>query len=112
MSTAFIIQCLRASLLLGCAYGATLPANAKRPFTVGQGVQTSSGLVLGQPASSRSQVSQYLGIPFAQPPLGKLRFAAPQAYSGTGTINATAYVSRYMKIPSGENSNALSHRRW
>ena len=93
MSITSIIQCLRVSLLFGCAYGATLPENPKRHFTVGQGVQTSSGLVLGQPASSRIQVSQYLGIPFAQPPLGKLRFAAPQAFSGTGTINATAYVS-------------------
>ena len=93
MSTTFIIQCLRASLLLGYAYGATLPENANRSFTVGQGVQTSSGLVLGKPASSRTQVSQYLGIPFAQPPLGGLRFAAPQAFSSSGTINATAYVS-------------------
>ena len=93
MSTTLIFQYLRASLLLTCVYGATLPEIANRPFTVGQGVQTSSGLVLGQPASSRNQVSQYLGIPFAQPPLGKLRFAAPQAFSGTGTINATAYVS-------------------
>ena len=93
MSTTFILQCLRASLLLGYAYGATLPENAKRPFTVGQEVQTSSGLVLGEPASPRTQVSQYLGIPFAQPPLGKLRFAAPQAFSGSGTINATTYVS-------------------
>ena len=93
MSTTSIFQCLRACLLIGCAYGATLPQNAKRPFTVGQGIQTSSGLVLGQPASSRTQVSQYLGIPFARPPVGDLRFAAPQAFSGTGTINATAYVS-------------------
>ena len=93
MSTTSILQCLQAALLLGCAYGATFPENAKRPFTVGPGVQTSSGFVLGQPASSRTQVSEYLGIPFAQPPLGNLRFAAPQAFSGTGTINATAYVS-------------------
>ena len=93
MPTTSIVQCLQAALLLGCAYGSTLPENAKRPFTVGQGVHTSSGLVLGQPASSRTLVSEYLGIPFAQPPLGNLRFAAPQAFSGTGTINATAYVS-------------------
>ena len=97
-----IVQCLRAFLLVGCAYGATLPENDRRHFTVGEGVHTSSGFILGQPASSRTQVSEYLGIPFAQPPLGNLRFAAPRAFSGTGIINATAYVSLYFKILIGE----------
>ena len=62
-------------------------------FSVGQGVKTSSGMILGQPAFSRPEVSEYLGIPFAKPPVGNLRFAPPQAFTGTANINATAFVS-------------------
>ena len=62
-------------------------------FSVGQGVRTTSGLILGQPAPSRPEVSEYLGIPFAKPPVGDLRFAAPQALFGIGNLNATAFVS-------------------
>ena len=71
----------------------------KKAFSVGQGVRTSSGLVVGQPAASRPGVSEYLGIPFAKPPIGNLRFAAPQAYKGAGTVNATAFVSRASQMP-------------
>lgn len=63
-----------------------------RRFTVGQGVVTSSGLVLGHPASQKTQVSEYLGIPFAKPPIGSLRFTAPQAFEGSGEINASVFV--------------------
>jgi carboxylesterase type B len=41
-------------------------------------VQTSSGLVYGNKDSRYPNVRQFLGIPFAQPPTGQLRFAAPQ----------------------------------
>ena len=62
-------------------------------FSVGRGVRTTSGLILGQPAPARPEVSEYLGIPFAKPPVGDLRFAAPQALFGFGNVNATAFVS-------------------
>lgn len=61
-------------------------------WTVGQTVQTSSGPVNGHAASNATQVSEYLGIPFAAPPVGNLRFAAPQKYSGNSTINGTSFV--------------------
>ncbi|TGO19617.1 hypothetical protein BTUL_0003g00710 [Botrytis tulipae] len=60
-------------------------------WTVGQTVQTSSGPVNGHPGLNNSQVSEYLGIPFAKPPVGDLRFAAPVAYNGTTTINGTNF---------------------
>jgi carboxylesterase type B len=41
-------------------------------------VQTSSGLVYGNKDSRYPNVRQFLGIPFAQPPTGQLRFEAPQ----------------------------------
>jgi hypothetical protein len=61
-------------------------------WTVGQTVQTSSGPVSGHASTNASQVSEYLGIPYAIPPLGELRFAAPQAYTGNSSINGTKFV--------------------
>ncbi|TVY71469.1 Cholinesterase, partial [Lachnellula suecica] len=60
-------------------------------WTVGQTVNTSSGLVGGHAAKNRSQVSEYLGIPFAQPPIGDLRFAAPVKYAGNSSHNGSSY---------------------
>ncbi|KAH8668035.1 Alpha/Beta hydrolase protein [Tricladium varicosporioides] len=60
-------------------------------WTIGQVVQTSSGPVTGHPATNQSQVSAYLGIPYAQPPIGNLRFAAPVRYNGTTAINGTSF---------------------
>lgn len=61
-------------------------------WTIGQTVQTNSGAVIGHPAPSATDVSEYLGIPFAQPPLGPLRFAAPLPYTNNGLINASSFV--------------------
>lgn len=62
-------------------------------WTVGQAVQTSSGLIQGHPAVGADEVSEYLGIPFAQPPVGSLRWAAPLRYNGTSGIKAAKFVS-------------------
>lgn len=61
-------------------------------FTVGQIVDTSSGPVTGHAATEYPEVSEYLGIPFAQPPIGDLRFAAPVKYAGSSMINGSLYV--------------------
>ncbi|MGC1731341.1 MAG: carboxylesterase family protein, partial [Pseudonocardiaceae bacterium] len=42
---------------------------------IGMDVRTTSGTVRGRPAEG---LAVFLGIPFAQPPVGVLRFAAPQ----------------------------------
>ncbi|KAK4098444.1 alpha/beta-hydrolase [Parathielavia hyrcaniae] len=52
-------------------------------WTVGQTVNTTSGPVDGHTASVASKVSEYLGIPYAQPPVGSLRFQPPVRYNGT-----------------------------
>jgi hypothetical protein len=65
----------------------------QRRQDVGKPVKTSSGTVVGHAASIGLQVSEYLGIPFAKPPIGELRFAAPQKFQGNGTIAASKYVS-------------------
>jgi Carboxylesterase family len=69
----------------------------ERSWIVGQRVETTSGVVLGHASKNRTQVSEYLGIPFAKPPIGNLRWAAPERFYGTGSINATAYVSPIVK---------------
>ena len=49
-------------------------------WAIGQAVNTSSGTVVGHAASLDPTVSEYLGIPWAEPPLGKLRWLPPQPF--------------------------------
>jgi Carboxylesterase family len=57
----------------------------------GAPVKTTSGVLTGTAGKSYGSVSAYLGVPFAQPPIGPLRFAAPVAYKSSAPHNATAY---------------------
>lgn len=68
---------------------------AQDTWQVGQSVKTTSGDVTGRPASyaGSEQVSEYLGIPYAAPPVGDLRWLAPQPYKANGTIAANKFVS-------------------
>ncbi|KAH6617468.1 Alpha/Beta hydrolase protein [Chaetomium tenue] len=68
-------------------------ASACRPpkWRVGQTVQTSSGAVEGHAASTASEVSEYLGIPYAQPPVRALRFQPPVRYNGKGKISGKSF---------------------
>ena len=50
-------------------------------WSIGQLVKTTSGEVKGHPSSWKPTVSEYLGIPYAQPPVGHLRWAAPKPFS-------------------------------
>ncbi|KAL2069387.1 hypothetical protein VTL71DRAFT_14066 [Oculimacula yallundae] len=77
--------------LLGLALATASIAHAAENWTVGQVVETSSGSVSGHAASVAVEVSEYLGIPFAQPPVGDLRWMAPKKYEGTGGINGTDF---------------------
>jgi len=64
--------------------------------SIGQPVGTSSGLVTGHPAPNASQVSEYLGIPYAQPPVGELRFASPIAYvNRDGSVDGSNFASQH-----------------
>lgn len=57
-------------------------------------VQTRSGRVRGirLPVPDRNHVTSFLGIPFAEPPLGKRRFRQPEAKRPwTGVYEASAY---------------------
>jgi hypothetical protein len=68
--------------------------NAQAVFKIGQSVQTGSGHIVGQASGWKKDVSEYLGVPFALPPSGDLRWAAPQVIkNGSRTVDATRYVS-------------------
>jgi carboxylesterase type B len=61
-------------------------------------VETSSGLVQGFFNTTAPDVRQFLGVPFAEPPLEHLRFAAPQRKSAeNATINASAFPNSCMQ---------------
>lgn len=64
-------------------------------------IRTSSGLVEGHSAPSRPAVAEFLGIPFAQSPVGPLRFAAPQPYRARGPFRASSFVWSNLPYPSG-----------
>jgi hypothetical protein len=81
-------------------------------WTVGQAVNTSSGTIVGHPATNRTSVSEYLGIPFAQPPVGNLRFAAPVPFQGNGSsIIAAKYVSSQYSLSGVILTRHNSHRK-
>ncbi|KAG8162502.1 hypothetical protein KVR01_008267 [Diaporthe batatas] len=81
------VQALGIVLTISGAHCSVLP----RTFDVGQRVNTTSGIIQGHAAANRSDVSEYLGIPFAQPPIGDLRFAAPEPYRSSLPIDASSY---------------------
>jgi cholinesterase len=66
-------------------------AVAAQSWTAGQVVDTISGKVKGQASPWKPEVSEYLGIPFAQPPVGSLRFAAPKLFTSSAVVNATKF---------------------
>ena len=51
-------------------------------------VKTTSGPVEGFYNDTAPDVRQFLGIPYAEPPIGNLRFAPPEDKRPTGTIEA------------------------
>ena len=67
--------------------------------TVGQIVKTSSGAVAGHAATNYSEVSEYLGIPYAQAPMGDLRFAVPVKYAGSSMLNGSVFVGFQLILP-------------
>jgi hypothetical protein len=73
---------------------------AAAPWAVGNAVKIAAGPVVeGHASSWQSGVSEYLGIPFAQPPVGPLRFAAPQPFKGGAQRIVASKFVRMSSMP-------------
>jgi carboxylesterase type B len=72
----------------------------------GPTVRIQNGTIIGKYVETYNQ-DLFLGIPFAQPPVGTLRFNAPQSINRTWTapLNATAYgahcINYFLDMPFG-----------
>ncbi|EKG10577.1 Carboxylesterase type B [Macrophomina phaseolina MS6] len=86
-----------------------LPPLGRCQFLSPPSVSTSQGIYL--PNTNVPEVDQFLGIPYAQPPLGPLRFAPPAPYtlgSPRTITNATTYGPACLQDRALEKSNGLS----
>ncbi|CAN9387308.1 unnamed protein product [Alternaria alternata] len=74
-------------LLLTAAAVASLFGSAVAAPKNGSNVETSSGTLIGHPSSNKTHVTEFLGIRYAEAPVGELRFAAPKKYDApAGTV--------------------------
>ena len=54
-------------------------------------INTTSGQYIGHTAPITNDVIEYLGIRYAQPAVGELRFSSPTPYTSSETVEATAF---------------------
>ena len=88
----FVVMIVSKSISVGL-----LPFLVSLAYTATTGpriVDTTSGIIKGQFASGTQGVSEYLGIPYAQPPVGERRWAPPEPFKGSSVIKATSFVSK------------------
>lgn len=64
---------------------------ASAAWKVGETVKTTSGQIKGHASDWQPTVSEYLGVPFAKPPVGPLRWAAPQALKSDAVVDARKF---------------------
>ncbi|KAI1340059.1 Alpha/Beta hydrolase protein [Xylariaceae sp. FL0016] len=87
--------------LVSCAiYGAAsalVASHQQYGRSSGLSVATTSGEVHGFINETAPNVRQFLGIPYAEPPVGKLRFLPPVAKKDAGPIEATTYAPACMQ---------------
>jgi hypothetical protein len=77
--------CTLALGLLPCAF-------AKYSALGDYDVLTTNGKITGHPAPNVRNTVEFLGIPYAKPPVGELRFAPPQPPGSNGYFVAAHWV--------------------
>ena len=100
------VTCSLAAVLLAACGGADQSMEA--PATIGEIVQTKYGAVRGTTVTELENVTAYIyrGIPYAAPPVGDLRWKAPQPVQPwEGVRDATEWPNR---CPQGQSSMGSS----
>jgi cholinesterase len=64
---------------------------ASAAWQVGETVKTTSGQIKGHASDWQPTVSEYLGVPFAKPPVGPLRWKAPEALKSDAVFDASKF---------------------
>ncbi|KAG9051778.1 hypothetical protein FS842_011040 [Serendipita sp. 407] len=109
MVRSLLISTVAAALWLSISLGTTQAAPT---------IQTTSGKLKGSSISSTTNA--YLGIPFAAPPVGPLRFLAPKALNTPNVVRNTTsfsaacvqFNSFYPPSPTGESEDCLYLNVW
>ncbi|KAG8815413.1 hypothetical protein FRC18_001510 [Serendipita sp. 400] len=109
MVRSLLISTVAAALWLSISLGTTQAAPT---------IQTTSGKLKGNSISSTTNA--YLGVPFAAPPVGPLRFLAPKALNTPNVVRNTTsfsaacvqFNSFYPPSPTGESEDCLYLNVW
>lgn len=92
-------------IVLAAALALSVPATLPAQPNAAPIVQTDTGLVSG---ATTDGIDSWKGIPFAAPPIGALRWRAPQpAAAWQGVRDATAYSHDCMQVPFGGDAAPL-----
>ncbi|KAL8845675.1 MAG: hypothetical protein Q9221_009168, partial [Calogaya cf. arnoldii] len=86
---------MRQLLVMVATAASILPFSFATRATTTSQVDTTSGLIIGHQAPNKTDVTEFLGIKYAEAAVGELRFAAPKRYIALpGTVhNASEWVS-------------------
>jgi hypothetical protein len=79
-------------LLASVGISSAVVSSSSDTVALGHMVSTTSGRLIGHPSVKKPAVLEFLGIPYAHPPVGDLRFAPPRSYSSRETFTASNYV--------------------
>jgi len=86
---------MKAVIALGTVFLAYLVAASSANTGIANSIDisTTSGVILGHPALNRTDVIEFLGIPYAASTSGAQRWLPPQRFYSSATFNASTNVS-------------------